>query len=133
MSNGRILIVEDDADIREMVAEYLGGQGYEVQQAQSGGQQAAQGQGESSAGMRSAAEQMGRAAADMRHEDAQSAATSADRAAEQLRTLEQQMRGSGADARQRAAADLLCDGRAVGSFAARRRYTATRRAGSLAS
>src|SRR5688572_2162806 len=37
MSNGRILIVEDDADIREMVAEYLGGQGYEVQQAQSGG------------------------------------------------------------------------------------------------
>jgi two-component system, OmpR family, response regulator len=37
MSNGRILIVEDDADIRGMVAEYLGGQGYEVQQAQSGG------------------------------------------------------------------------------------------------
>jgi two-component system OmpR family response regulator len=34
--NGRVLIVEDDAAIREMVAEYLGGQGYEVHQAQSG-------------------------------------------------------------------------------------------------
>jgi two-component system phosphate regulon response regulator OmpR len=36
-SNGSVLIVEDDREIREMVAEYLGGQGYEVQQAQSGG------------------------------------------------------------------------------------------------
>jgi two-component system phosphate regulon response regulator OmpR len=36
-SNGCVLIVEDDREIREMVAEYLGGQGYEVQQAQSGG------------------------------------------------------------------------------------------------
>jgi two-component system phosphate regulon response regulator OmpR len=35
-SNGCILIVEDDPDIREMVAEYLGGQGYEVHQAESG-------------------------------------------------------------------------------------------------
>jgi DNA-binding response OmpR family regulator len=34
--NGRVLIVEDDAPIREMVAEYLGGQGYEVHQAQGG-------------------------------------------------------------------------------------------------
>ena len=36
-SNGSVLIVEDDRDIREMVAEYLGGHGYEVCQAQSGG------------------------------------------------------------------------------------------------
>jgi two-component system phosphate regulon response regulator OmpR len=36
-SNGCVLIVEDDQAIREMVADYLGGQGYEVQQAQSGG------------------------------------------------------------------------------------------------
>jgi two-component system phosphate regulon response regulator OmpR len=35
-TNGCVLIVEDDSDIREMVAEYLGGQGYEVHQAQSG-------------------------------------------------------------------------------------------------
>jgi DNA-binding response OmpR family regulator len=36
-NNGCVLIVEDDREIREMVAEYLGGQGYEVQQAESGG------------------------------------------------------------------------------------------------
>jgi DNA-binding response OmpR family regulator len=36
-SNGSVLIVEDDREIREMVAEYLGGHGYEVCQAQSGG------------------------------------------------------------------------------------------------
>ena len=36
-SNGSVLIVEDDRAIREMVAEYLGAQGYEVQQAESGG------------------------------------------------------------------------------------------------
>ena len=35
-SNGCVLIVEDDAAIREMVAEYLGSQGYEVYQAESG-------------------------------------------------------------------------------------------------
>ena len=35
-TNGSILIVEDDAAIREMVAEYLGAQGYAVQQAESG-------------------------------------------------------------------------------------------------
>jgi two-component system phosphate regulon response regulator OmpR len=35
-SNGCVLIVEDDPAIREMVAEYLGGQGYDVQQAESG-------------------------------------------------------------------------------------------------
>jgi two-component system, OmpR family, response regulator len=35
-TNGRVLIVEDDPDIREMVAEYLGGQGYDVHQAESG-------------------------------------------------------------------------------------------------
>ncbi len=36
-NNGCVLIVEDDRAIREMVAEYLAAQGYEVQQAQSGG------------------------------------------------------------------------------------------------
>ena len=35
-SNGCVLIVEDDRDIREMVAEYLGGHGYQVHQAESG-------------------------------------------------------------------------------------------------
>jgi two-component system phosphate regulon response regulator OmpR len=35
-TNGCVLIVEDDSDIREMVAEYLSGQGYEVYQAESG-------------------------------------------------------------------------------------------------
>jgi two-component system phosphate regulon response regulator OmpR len=35
-SNGSVLIVEDDRDIREMVAEYLSGHDYEVCQAQSG-------------------------------------------------------------------------------------------------
>jgi DNA-binding response OmpR family regulator len=32
-SNGCVLIVEDDCNVREMVAEYLGGHGYEVHQA----------------------------------------------------------------------------------------------------
>jgi two-component system phosphate regulon response regulator OmpR len=36
-SNGSVLIVEDDRGVREMVAEYLGQQGYDVQQAESGG------------------------------------------------------------------------------------------------
>jgi two-component system, OmpR family, response regulator len=35
-SNGCVLIVEDDRDIREMVAEYLAGHGYQVHQAESG-------------------------------------------------------------------------------------------------
>src|SRR6476661_8030755 len=35
-SNGSVLIVEDDREIREMVAEYLSGHDYEVCQAQSG-------------------------------------------------------------------------------------------------
>ncbi|MGZ8156176.1 MAG: response regulator [Burkholderiales bacterium] len=35
-NNGSVLIVEDDQEIREMVAEYLEGQGYDVHQAESG-------------------------------------------------------------------------------------------------
>ena len=35
-NNGRVLIVEDDREIREMVAEYLGDKGYEVRQAEGG-------------------------------------------------------------------------------------------------
>jgi len=35
-SNGRILIVEDDPSVREMLAEYLGTQGYEIAQADRG-------------------------------------------------------------------------------------------------
>src|SRR5262249_31101805 len=35
-SNGRILIVEDDPAVREMLAEYLGTHGYEVAQADRG-------------------------------------------------------------------------------------------------
>ena len=34
--NGRILIVEDDVSVREMLAEYLGTHGYEVAQADGG-------------------------------------------------------------------------------------------------
>ncbi len=34
--NGRILIVEDDTSVREMLAEYLGTHGYEVAQADRG-------------------------------------------------------------------------------------------------
>ena len=36
MSNGSVLIVEDDRDIRQIVAEYLGSQGYDVDQAEKG-------------------------------------------------------------------------------------------------
>ena len=36
-ANGRILIVEDDRSIREMLIEYLGSHGYEVAAAESGG------------------------------------------------------------------------------------------------
>jgi two-component system phosphate regulon response regulator OmpR len=36
MADGRVLIVEDDRDVRTMLAEYLGGQGFEVAQAESG-------------------------------------------------------------------------------------------------
>jgi hypothetical protein len=63
--------------------------------------------------VRSAAEQMGRAADDMRRSDQQSAVQRGERAAEQLRNLEQQMRGSGADARQRATADLQAEAQQV--------------------
>ncbi|HEX6138721.1 MAG TPA: response regulator [Casimicrobiaceae bacterium] len=35
-ANGRILIVDDDASVREMLAEYLGAHGYEVAQADRG-------------------------------------------------------------------------------------------------
>jgi DNA-binding response OmpR family regulator len=35
-TNGCVLVVEDDADIRVMVADYLGDQGYQVHQADSG-------------------------------------------------------------------------------------------------
>ena len=35
-NNGNVLIVEDDRAVREMVAEYLAGQGYEVRQAEGG-------------------------------------------------------------------------------------------------
>ena len=37
-ANGRILIVEDDRDVREMLFEYLGSHGYEVAAAESGGE-----------------------------------------------------------------------------------------------
>jgi DNA-binding response OmpR family regulator len=36
VSNGRVLIVEDDRDVRTMLAEYLGGAGFEVAQADGG-------------------------------------------------------------------------------------------------
>ncbi|MCL4802069.1 MAG: response regulator [Burkholderiales bacterium] len=35
-TNGYVLVVEDDADVRDMIAEYLTGHGYEVAQAENG-------------------------------------------------------------------------------------------------
>ena len=66
-----------------------------------------------SPGVRSAAEQMRQAAGEMQRNDSQSAARSGERAAEQLRRLEQQMRGGGADARQRKAADLQSEAQQI--------------------
>lgn len=83
------------------------------QQAQGQQGQASQGGANTTPGMRDAAEQMRQAANDMRREDTENAARSGARAAEQLRRLEQQMRGGTADARQRAAADLRTEGQQV--------------------
>lgn len=80
---------------------------------QSNDQQQSQGQANGTAGTRDAAAQMRQAAGDMRREDVESAARSGARAAEQLRRLEQQMRGGTADARQRASADLRAAGQQV--------------------
>src|SRR5262249_33639115 len=56
--------------------------------------------------MGEAGEQVGSAARDLRRQDPNAASVSAGRAAEQLRRLEQQMRGGTPDARQRAAGEL---------------------------
>jgi len=56
---------------------------------------------------------MRRAADEMRRENSEAAARSGQRAADELRTLEQRLRGSGADARQRAAADLQAEAQQV--------------------
>ena len=68
---------------------------------------------EGSSGMRTAAEQMRQAAGDMQRNDGRAAAQSGERAAGQLRRLEQQMGGNGADARQRAAADLQAEAQQI--------------------
>jgi len=86
-------------------------------QQQSGQQQSRQQQSGShqsqAGGMRGALEQMKRAADDMQRDDARSAAQNSQRAADQLRQLEQQMRGGSADARQRAAADLQAEAQQI--------------------
>jgi hypothetical protein len=63
--------------------------------------------------MQQAADQMKSAASDLRRQDASGAAASGDKAAEQLRRLEQQMRGGTADARQRAAAELKLEAQQI--------------------
>ena len=107
--------------------EQRGSQGQQSGQQQSGQQQSGQqqsGQQQSrqqqsgshqsqAGGMRGALEQMKRAADDMQRDDARSAAQNSQRAADQLRQLEQQMRGGSADARQRAAADLQAEAQQI--------------------
>jgi hypothetical protein len=84
------------------------------QQSQQQGGQQAQGQGgQSSAAARGAIDQMRRAAEEMRRENNQAAAESGERAARQLRDLEERTRGGGADARQRAAADLQSEAQQI--------------------
>lgn len=85
------------------------------QQSRQSGQQQGQGQalGQGSSGVRTAAEQMQQAAGDMQRNDRPSAAQSGKRAADQLRRLEQQMRGDNADAKQRAAADLQAEAQQI--------------------
>jgi hypothetical protein len=88
---------------------------------QQGGQQQTgpqQGRPESQSGasnpaMREAVEQMRQASSELKREDAESAARRSERAAQQLRELEDRMRGNTADARQRAAADLQSEAQQI--------------------
>jgi hypothetical protein len=86
-------------------------------QQQSGQQQGREPQGgkptAGNAAMRDAVEQMRQAASDLKREDAEGAARRGDRAAQQLRELEDRMRGTSADARQRAAADLQSEAQQI--------------------
>jgi hypothetical protein len=87
-------------------------QGQQSQQ-QAGQQSQGQQGGQGSAAARGAIDQMQRAADEMRRENSQAAAESGQRAAQQLRDLEDRMRGGGADARQRAAADLQSEAQQI--------------------
>jgi hypothetical protein len=74
-------------------------------------QNAQKGQGD--AAMRGVSEQMRNATDDLKRQDAQSAAQKGERAAEQLRSLERQARGSGSDGKQRAAGELQLEARQI--------------------
>ena len=89
-----------------------GQQGQPQQGQQSQGQQS-QGQGQGGAGARAAMDQMRRAADELRRENGEAAARSGQRAADELRKLEERLRGTGADARERAAADLQAEAQQV--------------------
>ena len=82
------------------------------QQGQQQGQQS-QGQGQGGAGARAAMDQMRRAAEELGRENGEAAARSGQRAADELRKLEQRLRGTGADARERATADLRAEAQQV--------------------
>lgn len=86
--------------------------GRQQQGQQSQGQQS-QGQGQGGAGARAAMDQMRRAADELRRENGEAAARSGQRAADELRKLEERLRGTGADARERAAADLQAEAQQV--------------------
>ena len=113
---------------REMSGQQQSGQqqsGQQSGQQQSSGQQGGQSQagqqqgrpGEPPAGgnpaMREAVEQMRQASGELKREDTEAAARRSDRAAQQLRELEDRMRGNNADARQRAAADLQSEAQQI--------------------
>lgn len=87
-------------------------QGQPSQGQQSQGQQS-QGQGQGGAGARAAMDQMRRAADELRRENGEAAARSGQRASDELRKLEQRLRGTGADAAERAAADLQAEAQQV--------------------
>ncbi len=80
------------------------------QQAEELAKQNAQ-QGQGAGAMRDVSEQMRNATNDLRRQDAQSAAQRGERAAEQLRSLEQQARGG--DGKQRAAGDLRLEAQQI--------------------
>lgn len=84
---------------------------------QQSGQQQSSGQASGSSSgnpaMREALEQMRQASSELKREDVESAARRGERAAQQLREMEDRLRGNSADARQRAAADLQSEAQQI--------------------
>jgi hypothetical protein len=71
------------------------------------------GRGQGASAMRDVSEQMQSAANDLRREDAQSAAQKGERAAERLRSLEQQTRGGGTGGQQHATGELRLEAQQI--------------------